>query len=293
MNSAGVIDPQGGDRPRLAFPAKAGKLRPRNPDSNGLIRCRTLFLSDTHIGSRGCKAEELLKFLNRLHCETLYLVGDIIDVWALRRKWYWPRSHTSVVRKLFAMAREGTRVIFVPGNHDEVFRCLGGLRFRGVEIRREHTYRCRDGRPMLVCHGDEYDPVQKHTPWLSTLGGLLYEWLLRLSVVIMKLMRLVGLRERSLSAWLKRWIKRVVSGARSYPERLAAEARKRNLKGVICGHTHRPEMRMIDGVLYCNDGDWVESLSALCETHAGELKLLDGQDHTGEWPGPTEFRKAA
>ena len=288
-----MINSLGEDRTALPFPVYRDGAETKVTDTRADIRCRTVFLSDTHIGSRGCKANELRAFLGRLECETLYLVGDIIDVWALRRKWYWPRSHSQVVRKLFAMARNGTRVIFIPGNHDEAFRCLGGLRIRGVEIRREHIYRCRDGRRMLVCHGDEYDPVQKHTPWLSSLGGLLYEWLLRLSVVIMKLMRLAGLRERSLSAWLKRWIKRVVSGARSYPERLAAEARRRKLKGVICGHTHRPEMRMIDGVLYCNDGDWVESLSALCETHAGQLKLIDGKDWTDECPGPTEFRKAA
>ena len=288
-----MINSLGGDRTALPFPVYRDGAETKVTDTRADIRCRTVFLSDTHVGSRGCKATELRAFLGRLECGTLYLVGDIIDVWALRRKWYWPRSHSQVVRKLFAMARNGTRVIFIPGNHDEVFRCLGGLRIRGVEIRREHIYRCRDGRRMLVCHGDEYDPVQKHTPWLSSLGGLLYEWLLRLSVVIMKLMRLAGLRERSLSAWLKRWIKRVVSGARSYPERLAAEARRRKLNGVICGHTHRPEMRMIDGLLYCNDGDWVESLSALCETHAGELMLIDGKDWTDEWPGPTEFRKAA
>lgn len=220
-------------------------------------------------------------------------MGDIIDLWALRRKWYWPGSHTRVVRKIFALAHDGMRVIFIPGNHDEVFRCLGGLRFKGVEIRREHIYRCRDGRRMLVCHGDEYDPVEKHTPWLSTLGGVIYEWLLRLSALLMRLMKLFGLRERSLAAWLKGWIKRVVSGARSYPERLAAEARKRKLDGVICGHTHRAEIRMIDGVLYCNDGDWVESCSALCETHDGELKLLTGEDWTDEWPAPKELRKAA
>lgn len=288
-----MIDSLGGDRTALPFPARRDGAKTRVTGSHAAIRCRTAFLSDTHIGSRGCKADDLLAFLGRLECETLYLVGDILDVWALRRKWYWPRAHTRVVRKIFAMAREGMRVIFVPGNHDEAFRCLSGLRFRGVEVRREHIHRCRDGRRMLVCHGDEYDPVQKHTPWLSALGGVLYEWLLRLSVAIMKLMRLAGLRERSFSAWLKRWIKRVVSGARSYPERLAAEARRRNLDGVICGHTHRAEIRMIGGVVYCNDGDWVESCTALCETHGGELRLLSGADFTDEWPGPREFRKAA
>ena len=288
-----MIDSLGGDRAALPFTARRDGARTRLADSRSAIRCRTAFLSDTHIGSRGCKADDLLAFLGRLECETLYLVGDILDVWALRRKWYWPRAHTRVVRKIFAMASEGMRVIFIPGNHDEAFRCLAGLRFRGVEVCREHIYRCRDGRRMLVCHGDEYDPVQKHTPWLSALGGMLYEWLLRLSIAIMKLMRLAGLRERSLSAWLKRWIKRVVSGARSYPERLAAEARRRDFDGVICGHTHRAEICMIGGVLYCNDGDWVESCTALCETHGGELRLLSGADFTDEWPGPREFRKAA
>lgn len=287
------MDAWGGNEPAQLFPADGGPARAGASPEFAAIRCRTVFLSDTHIGSRGCRADRLLAFLGRLQCETIYLAGDILDVWALRRKWHWPEAHGRVVRRILRLAGEGTRVIFVPGNHDEAFRCMAGLRFKGVEIRREHVYRCRDGRRMLVCHGDEYDPVQKHTPWLSALGGVLYEWLLRLSAVIMKGMRLAGLRERSLSAWLKRWIKRTVSGARGYPERLAAEARRRGLDGVICGHTHRAEIRMIDGVLYCNDGDWVESCTALCETHGGELRLLSGADFTDEWPGPREFRKAA
>lgn len=288
-----MTNPWGGNQPTPLFPARREAQQGGTTREKAAIRCRTVFLSDTHIGSRGCKAARLLAFLGRIECDTLYLVGDILDVWALRRKWFWPSEHGKVVRRILRLAREGMRVVFIPGNHDEVFRCLSGLRFKGIEIRREHLHRCRDGRRMLVCHGDEYDPVQKHAPWLSALGGVLYEWLLRLSTALMRLMRLAGLRERSLSAGLKRIVKRFVSGARSYPERLAAEARRRGLQGVICGHTHRAEIRMINGVLYCNDGDWVESCTALCETHAGELKLLRGDDSSEQWPGPREFRKAA
>ncbi len=288
-----MIDTGAGNPPAQLFPRKRQARRSGAISGEAAIRCRTVFLSDTHIGSRGCKADRLLAFLGRIECDTLYLVGDILDVWALRRKWFWPSEHGKVVRRILWLAREGMRVIFIPGNHDEVFRCLSGACFKGIEIRREHLYQCRDGRSLLVCHGDEYDPVQKHTPWLSALGGVLYEWLLRLSAALMRLMRLAGLRERSLSAWLKRVVKRFVSGARSYPERLAAEARGRGLDGVVCGHTHRAEIRMIDGVLYCNDGDWVESCTALCETRAGQLKLLYSADSSKQWPGPRAFKKAA
>lgn len=236
---------------------------------------RTLWISDIHLGTAGCKADFLLDFLEHNHAKTLYLVGDIIDGWQLRRGWHWPRSHNDVVQKILRLARQGTRVVFIPGNHDEFARQFVGYAFGDIEVLDEDIHQTADGKHLLVLHGDQFDLVVQHGKWLAHLGDRLYTFALWLNNHYNHIRRKRGLPYWSLSQYLKHKVKNAVSFMTDFEEALAAEARQRGLDGVVCGHIHRPEIREVEGVLYCNDGDWVESLSALAEQHDGSLQLLD------------------
>lgn len=237
-------------------------------------RHRTIWISDTHLGTAGCKAAYLLDFLKHNECETLYLVGDIIDGWQLRRGWYWPQAHNDVVQKILRKARKGTRVVFVPGNHDEFARQFIGLAFGDIEVADEAVHLTADGRRMLVIHGDQFDGVIQHAKWLAYLGDSLYTFTLQLNHWFNRIRSRMGLRYWSLSQYLKHRVKNAVSFISDYEKVLAGEAARRGFDGVVCGHIHKAEIRDIDGLLYCNDGDWVESLTALVESPAGELSLV-------------------
>jgi len=243
--------------------------------SEGSLRLRTVWISDLHLGTPGCRAEALLDFLRVVDCETLYLVGDIIDGWQLRRQWYWPQSHNDVVQKLLRKARKGTRVIFVPGNHDEFARKYLGHNFGGVDVVEDHVHITADGRALWITHGDLFDGVIQCAKWLAYVGDSLYEFTLRLNRHFNSLRARLGLPYWSLSRYLKLKVKRAVSYLDDFEVAVAREARLRGLQGVVCGHIHHAEMRQIEGVLYCNDGDWVESLTALVEHADGRLEIID------------------
>ena len=235
---------------------------------------RALFISDVHLGTPGCQALALLDCLKAYPSDHLYLLGDIIDGWQLRRRWYWPQSHNDVVQKILKRARKGCRVVFVPGNHDEFARHFTDHHFGGVEVLHDAVHTTADGRRLWLTHGDHFDGVIRCAKWLAHVGDNLYELTLRLNRHFNSARARLGLPYWSLSQYLKHKVKTAVSYVNQFEEAVAAEARARGLDGVVCGHIHRPEMRDIHGTLYCNDGDWVESLSALVEHHDGRLELV-------------------
>jgi UDP-2,3-diacylglucosamine pyrophosphatase LpxH len=244
-------------------------------DLEATHRVRTVWISDLHLGTPGCQAGALLEFLKQVDCDTLYLVGDIIDGWQLKRSWYWPQSHNDVVQKILRKARKGTRVVFVPGNHDEFARRYVGHSFGGVEVVEDCVHVTADGRRLWVTHGDLFDGVVQCARWLAHLGDAAYEFTLRANRWFNVARARMGLPYWSLSRYLKLKVKRAVSYVGDFEAAVAREARKRGANGVVCGHIHHAEMRTIDGVLYCNDGDWVESLTALVELADGRLEILD------------------
>ena len=247
---------------------------PDNDDDEKGQRFRTIFISDIHLGTPGCQALALMDFLRTHPSDTLYLVGDIIDGWQLRRRWYWPQAHNDVVQKLLRRVRKGCRVIYVPGNHDEFARDFIGHHFGGIEVVQEAVHVTADGRSLWIIHGDYFDAVVQCAKWLAYLGDNLYEFTLRMNRHLNSLRGRLGLPYWSLSAYLKQKVKTALNYVTDFEEAVANEAKKRGHDGVLCGHIHRAEMRMINGVLYCNDGDWVESRSALVESESGELSLI-------------------
>jgi UDP-2,3-diacylglucosamine pyrophosphatase LpxH len=236
---------------------------------------RTIWISDVHLGTAGCKADFLLDFLKCTESDTLYLVGDIIDGWQLKKGWTWRQSHNDVVQKILRKARKGTRVIFVPGNHDEFARGYVEHAFGGIEVVYEAAHVTADGRRLLVTHGDLFDGVVQHAKWLAYLGDSLYVFILALNHWFNRARVRMGFGYWSLSQYLKHKVKNAVRFIADYEHALIGEARRRGFDGVVCGHIHKAEIRMIDGVLYCNDGDWVESLTALVEDHAGQLSIVE------------------
>jgi UDP-2,3-diacylglucosamine pyrophosphatase LpxH len=237
-------------------------------------RHRTIFISDVHLGTRGCKAELLADFLARNSCETLFLVGDIVDGWRLRRRWYWPEAHNRVVEALLHKIDTGTRVIYVPGNHDEVLRAYCGRVIAGVELMEESVHETADGRRLLVMHGDRFDSVIAYATWLAHLGDGAYTLALHLSDVCHVIRRRLGLGYWSLSSYLKQTVKNAVEYISRFETAVAREVRARGFDGVVCGHIHHAAIRTVDGILYVNDGDWVESCTALVEDMRGNLEIV-------------------
>lgn len=237
-------------------------------------RYRTVWMSDIHLGSSGCQADYLLDFLRHNESEYLYLVGDIIDGWQLRKGWYWPQAHNDVVQKLLRKARKGTQVIYVPGNHDEAARQFCDLAFGDIQVRGEAFHTTLLGKRLWIVHGDLFDGVIQHAKWLAYLGDSAYTLILMLNRWFNRIRSRLGFPYWSLSQYLKHQVKNAVNFISSFEHAMTDEARRRGCDGVVCGHIHKAEIREIDGVLYCNDGDWVESLSALVETYEGELKIV-------------------
>ncbi len=234
---------------------------------------RTIFISDTHLGTRGCKADMLADFLHHNSCDTLYLVGDIVDGWQFKR-WYWSAAQNRVVAEILKKVDEDTRVVYVPGNHDEFLRDYCGRTVAGIEVVRETIHETADGRRLLVLHGDQFDGVIGYAKWLAHLGDHAYGLALRLNDGLHTVRRALGLPYWSLSAYLKRAVKNAVEYVSRYEEIVARAAQARGVDGVMCGHIHHAEMRQIGDILYLNDGDWVESCSALVEDARGNLEIL-------------------
>ncbi len=245
------------------------------PDTDsGGRRFRAIWISDVHLGTAGCRADHLLDFLKHNESDYLYLVGDIVDGWQLKKTWYWKQSHNDVVQKVLRKARKGTHVVYVPGNHDEAARHYTGLDFGGIAIRREAEHRTADGKRLLIIHGDEFDGVIQHVKWLAYVGDSLYTVILELNRSFNWIRSRLGLPYWSLSQYLKHKVKNAVNFISNFEEILAGEARRRGFDGVVCGHIHKAEVRDIGGITYGNSGDWVESLSALVEHADGRLEVV-------------------
>ena len=285
MQSGGFLTLAGLLNHRLGYPAQPySDLAQANEDASEgpheEPRYRAIFISDLHIGTPGFQAEALLDFIKHHPCNMLYLVGDIVDGWQLRRRWFWPQSHNDVVQKLLRRARKGCRVVYVPGNHDEFARAFVGHTFGGVEVQEEAVHVTAKGQRLWIVHGDLFDGVIQCAKWLAYLGDWLYELTLKINRHLNRLRARMGFKYWSLSAYLKHKVKKAVSFISDFETAVAHEARRRGFDGVVCGHIHHAEIRDVDGVLYCNDGDWVESRTALVEHMDGRLEIV-------RWDGET------
>ena len=241
------------------------------------LEYRTVWISDTHLGSKGARAKELSRFLKQIRCEKLYLVGDIIDCWRLKSRWYWPAEHNDVIRRILKHASRGTEVIYTPGNHDDAARQFVHMAFGGVDIKPHTEHETEDGKKLFVTHGDQYDLVVQHSKLLAVLGSVAYETLLKINRYYNIVRRWLGMPYASLSQAIKLKVKRACTFISKFEEILAQEAHKRGMDGVVCGHIHKAESREMDnGVQYLNCGDWVESCTALVEHMDGRLEIIDG-----------------
>ena len=240
---------------------------------------RTIFISDVHLGFRGCRAEELAAFLKRVKCERVFLIGDIVDMWMLRQRWSWPSTHNQVIRRLLKLARHGTSIIYVPGNHDDALRSYSGLDLGGIRIARQAIHTLADGKRVLVTHGDEYDLVIQNSRLLALFGAWAYDHLVALNRFVNNVRSLFGLGRWSFSRIIKKRVKSACTFVSRFEEALTAQAHRRGLDGVVCGHIHEPRIdeQVIDGVavLYANCGDWIERASALVEHHDGRLEIIE------------------
>ena len=252
----------------------------------GRKQYRTVWISDVHLGTRGCNAAMLIDFLDHVDSETMYLVGDIIDGWAMKKRFYWPDAHNDIVWRVLKRAKRGTRIVYIPGNHDEMFRQFSGLHFGGVEIRRQAVHETADGRRLLVLHGDEFDAITMSHRWLAHLGDAAYEALMALNRWMNAGRRLFGLPYWSLSKYAKQKVKNAVSFISKFEEIVAHEAGHRGVDGVIAGHIHKAEMRAIAGIDYYNDGDWVEGCTALVEHYDGTMEILHWADEMAARDAP-------
>jgi len=236
---------------------------------------RALFLSDLHLGTKTAQVDALLEFLKHHDADTIYLVGDIVDGWRLRQAWYWPQSHNDVVQKLLRKARKGAKIVYVPGNHDEFFRDFYGTHFGGIEVRETALHVAADGKRYLVIHGDVFDMVVRHAKWLAFVGDWAYALAMTVSGYVNAIRRRLGFTYWSLSAWAKQKVKHAVNFIGKYEETLVAEAGRNGVDGVICGHIHSAAQREMNGVIYINTGDWVESCTAVVEHFDGRFELID------------------
>jgi len=269
-------------RARMFLPLLSGRKREKENTSPSRPRRRrrhrSIWISDIHLGTRGCKADLLLDFLRHNDCDLLYLVGDIVDGWRLSRAWYWNPSHSAVIDEILHKAAAGTCVIYVPGNHDEALRDYVGFCLAGVEIAYEAVHETADGRKLLVMHGDHFDCVVTYARWLAIAGDRAYALALRLNDLVARVRRHLGMPYWSLSRWLKMQVKNAVEYIGRFEDAVAREAERRGVDGVVCGHIHKAEMRQIGKILYCNDGDWVESCTALAEDQYGKLEIIHWTD---------------
>jgi UDP-2,3-diacylglucosamine pyrophosphatase LpxH len=244
---------------------------------------RSVWISDVHLCTRDNRADLLYDFLGSIRCDYLYLVGDIIDVWALRKRWFWPAFYNEVLHKLLKRARKEANVIYIPGNHDDFFRSFVGYHFGDVRLVENAIHETTDGRRLLVLHGDEFDTVVKHHRWLAALGSCAYNHLITVNRLVNLIRGYLGMPYWSFSGAVKRRVKQAVKFVNSFEQILASEAHRLGVDGVVCGHIHQPAIREIDGILYCNTGDWIENCTALVEHESGRLELV-------YWPAEQDRR---
>lgn len=248
------------------------------PRYDHTLSFRTVWISDIHLGFRGCSADHLLDFLRSVQSDYLYLVGDIIDIWEMRKRVYWPQSHNNVVRTILGKAKHGTKVIYVPGNHDELLRDFDDTVFGNVHIVEEAIHTNADGRRLLVTHGDKFDSVVRCSRAMAILGTRLYDNLLKANYLVHAVRRRLNLPYWSLAGFLKHKVKNAVQYISNFEQAVAYESGRRGVDGVVCGHIHRPEISRLNNLIYCNCGDWVESCSALVEHYDGSLELIRWAD---------------
>ena len=286
IDGAGIARLPGFDQPLPAIREPAAP----EPSPEGRRTFRTVWISDVHLGTKGCNAELLIDFLDNVDSETMYLVGDIIDGWRLKKKFYWPATHNDIVWRILKRAKRGTRIVYIPGNHDEMFRQFTGLSFGGVEIRRAAFHDTADGRRLLVLHGDEFDTVMLAHRWLAFVGDKLYHSLMGLNRWVNLVRRRMGMPYWSLSKVAKHKVKNAAMFISKYEEVVARAAAGRGVDGVVCGHIHTAEFRDIaqngTSVEYWNDGDWVEGCTALVEHFDGRMEIL-------HWPEEMARRRSA
>lgn len=243
-------------------------------DAESRKKHRTIWISDVHLGTSGAKADLLSDFLKYNDCETLYLVGDIIDGWRMKKRAYWPQEHVDVIRRILTRSKRGTNVVYVTGNHDEFLRRYSGMSFGNIHLVDEFVHTSISGKKYWVVHGDAFDAVVCNQKWLAVIGDVAYETLLKINVYVNRVRRLLGKEYWSLSSYLKYKVKKAVSFISDYENTLAKECKKRGLDGVVCGHIHHPEVSDIDDIKYANCGDWVESCSALVEDYQGNIEVI-------------------
>ena len=243
-------------------------------DPDATERVKTLFLSDIHLGTRGCQAEQLLSLLKHYDAETIFLVGDIIDGWRLKSVWHWPAPHNVVVQKLLRKVRKGARIVYIPGNHDEFLRDYVGESFGGIDIMEEATYELIDGRKALILHGDKFDTVVRNIKWLAHLGDWAYELAMFINRYLNTVRRMLGMPYWSFSAASKAKVKQAVSFIGAFEDAVIADARHQGAQVVVCGHIHHATIRQVGPILYVNCGDWVESRTAIAEHLDGRLELI-------------------
>ncbi|MBV9080107.1 MAG: UDP-2,3-diacylglucosamine diphosphatase [Elusimicrobia bacterium] len=248
---------------------------------------RSIWISDVHLGTRNCQAELLLDFFRHHESLYLYLVGDIVDGWQLKKSWFWKQSHNDVIQKILRKARAGTQVFYVPGNHDEFLRHYGTLTLGGITVKNQVVHRTAAGKSFLVLHGDQFDGVIQHAKWLAHIGDAAYDAALVVNRWFNALRKLFGFNYWSVSAYLKGKVKNAVGFISNYEEALARAAHRHKVDGIVCGHIHKAEIREIGDVLYCNSGDWVESCTALVEHFDGRLEIVRWQNLVGK-PGRSE-----
>jgi UDP-2,3-diacylglucosamine pyrophosphatase LpxH len=249
-------------------------------------RVRALFLSDIHLGTRGCQADALLDFLRHYESDYLYLVGDIIDFWSMSRAIHWTPAQNTVVQKLLRRARKGTQVIFIPGNHDEALREYAGTVFGDIPIHLDHVHVAADGRRYWLVHGDDFDQVTRHHRWVALLGDVVYNALVRINAWMSRMRRRLGIAGYwSLAGYAKRKVKSAISFIYDFEDSVMHEARARGVDGVICGHIHAAALREVQGLVYMNCGDWVDSCTAIVEHFDARFAIVDwGREMRGTLP---------
>lgn len=251
------------------------KYQSKNTIQNTIChKYRAIWISDVHLGFKGCKADYLLDFLHSTESDYLYLVGDIIDMWSLKNNLFWPQQHNNVIRTILGKAKRGTKVVYIPGNHDEVLRDYDDMIFGNVEVKKEEIHTTADGRHFLILHGDEFDGAVKCSKLIAKLGDFLYDWLLEANRLVNYIRRKTGFSYWSLASYLKSKVPNAVKYIERFEEAVAHEACRRHADGLICGHIHRASLRKINGITYCNTGDWVENCTGLVEHESGELELI-------------------
>lgn len=246
---------------------------------------RSIWISDVHLGTRSLQSKQLLDFLQNTESEFLYLVGDILDLLQARRSWHWPKINDRIIQAIFDKARNGTKVFYIPGNHDHLLRNFNGNTINNIQILNKAIHQTANGRKYLVLHGDKFDCVIQHSPWLANIGSIAYDILLILNRWVNSLRVNFGLEYRSFSAWLKHQVKIVVNYIGSFEEIVAREVEENNVDGLICGHIHQATVKNIGDILYSNSGDWVESCTALAENQEGTLGVI-------EWAGRNQIKDA-